>query len=411
MAYPENTYPTDPDLTAPSNQVTFDVNLWNVITSYITDITASLAGISDQAGNVNLPSGQYVSWVNVDNRILGKGGVSIDCDGLYYAEAANSTVNDVTTQDLSFSAWIKLDSGSSDIEGIIAKRSTVNGQGYFFGIDDTTFGGADGVLVLFISDGTDTYTLTGNTDLRDNSWHHVAGIIDRDNAANCKLYLDGSEDGTTNKSGTLANVDSLTNSSNMRLGSGSYASRIFDGQIADVKTYFWSGSIWTQAEILRQNENPYNTFVTISGTVTDGWRCDEKEGTSINGYFNDLTLTDAAAWSSEGPAVVMQSDNLYVVGDISLALLKVRDDIGPTGDSTSDTVTIGGNLTVSGDISAETISETKIEIEQIATPSNPANNNAYLWNDNGAGAHDVGDIMIALTFGEVTKTAKLVDFA
>lgn len=411
MSFPENTYPTDPDLPEPSNQVRFDVNLWNVITGYITDISNALAGISDNNGNVNLPSGEYISFVNIAKTLKGLGGVSVDCDGTHYAAAANSSIHNVTTQDICVSAWIKLDDDSAGIEGIIAKRNTTSGAGYFFGIDDTTFGGADGVLILYISDGAHTYTLTGNTNLRDGEWHHVAGIIDRSAAATCKLYVDGSEDGTTNKAGTVTDVDSITNTMIiMSLGKGSYADRIFDGQIADAKIYYAAGATWTETQVDRQYENPYNRTAAVIGTITDGWFCDDKTGTTIDGGY-DLTLTNSVAWSTEGPAVVVQGDNVDVDGDISLASLVSLGLFRAYHDSTAGTITIGGNLTISGDIRAETISETTIAIEQIATPSDPADDSAHLWNDDGAGAHDVGDIMVALTFGEVTKTKKLVDFA
>jgi hypothetical protein len=408
MAYPENTYPTDPDLPAPSNQVTFDVNLYNVITGYISDISDALSSISDNSGNLDLASGHYIAWVNVAKAMMGYGGVSIDCDGYYYAEALTG-IHDVTTQDLCVSAWIRLDWDSTGIEGIIVKRKTISGEGYLFGIDDTTFGGADGVLLLFISDGTDAYTLTGNTDLRDGAWHHVAAIIDRNVAGNCKLYLDGSEDGTTNKAGTLADVGSLTNISKMRLGSGAVAGRIFDGQIADAKVYIASGATWTEDQVEKQYENPYNLVAGLVGNLSGWWFCDDYEGTTVTGSA-DLTLTSSLAWLENGPTSVVQLDNINV-STLNFTTFETWNSLYLYQDSTTGTLNIGGNLTVSGDISAETISETTIAIDQRATPSNPPDDNAYLWNDDGAGAHDVGDIMVLLTHGEVTKTKKLVDFA
>lgn len=408
MAYPENSYPTDPDLPEPSNQVTFDVNLYNVITSYLSDITDALSAISDNSGNIDLNSGHCIAWVNIAKAMWGAGGVSIDCNGYYYAEALTG-IHNITAQDLCISAWIRLDFDSSGIEGIISKRNTGNGQGYFFGIDDTTFGGSDGVLVLHISDGAETYTLTGNTDLRDNAWHHVAGIIDRNVAGSCKLYLDGSEDGATNKAGVLGDVDSLTNTSKFRLGSGHNAGRIFDGQIADAKVYIASGAIWTEDELEKQYENPYNLVSGLVGSMSGWWLCDDYEGTTVTGSAN-LALTSDLAWIENGPTSVVQLDNIRV-SEIDFTAFEIWNNLIVYQNSTTGTLNIGGNLTVSGDISAETISETKIEIEQIATPDDPDDDNAYLWNDDGAGAHDVGDIMVALTFGEVTKTKKLVDFA
>ena len=39
----------------------------------------------------------------------------------------------------------------------------------------------DGIFSLYIEEGGDTYTITGNTDLRDGKTHFIAVIIDRDN--------------------------------------------------------------------------------------------------------------------------------------------------------------------------------------------------------------------------------------
>lgn len=49
--------------------------------------------------------------------------------------------------------------------------------------------------------------------------------------------------------------------------------------------------------------------------------------------------------------------------------------------------------------------------ERATDPSDPAEGNSVIWQSDGTGAGDDGDIMIKITAGGVTKTATLVDFS
>jgi len=236
---------------------------------------------------------------NVDNGAAGAVtglddvGVSVDCDETYYADADNNTVHDVTTQDIGISAWVSLDSGSSS-SSVLEKDYITDYSGYIFGVDT-------GVITMFISDGTDFYLMTGDSDIRDNKWHQIAGIIDRNNAANCKIYLDGFEDGTTNKTGTIGNVDSITNTSTLELGR-SGGGNIFDGQIRDVVLAY-------PADITAADEMGADGEMLILATepgdntnycnYEDYWECSDNTGTTITGINEDLTLTSSSAWSQE----------------------------------------------------------------------------------------------------------------
>jgi len=115
---------------------------------------------------------------------------SFDLDATYYAQAANNTVLDIGLQDIGIAAWVNVNSGSPALQMILEKFGTKSvGPGYQFAI-------ISGVVRVYIQDGADYYYIDGNTDIRDNRWHYITGIIDRDNAANCKIYLDRVEDGT-----------------------------------------------------------------------------------------------------------------------------------------------------------------------------------------------------------------------
>lgn len=49
--------------------------------------------------------------------------------------------------------------------------------------------------------------------------------------------------------------------------------------------------------------------------------------------------------------------------------------------------------------------------EKSADPSDPAEGSYIIWQSDGTGAGDDGDILIKITAGGVTKTATLVDFS
>ncbi|MDD5750129.1 MAG: LamG domain-containing protein [Candidatus Pacebacteria bacterium] len=269
--------------------------------------------------NFSIGSGKYKGWldgVRVYNRVLSAaevryqynqskpvahwkmdegmvGGTNLDMNYLYYAQAANSSVHDITTQDISFSAWVKIDSGVTNQQFVIAKRQT--GAHYNFQIRTTTQVG-----LFHISDGTDEFYVYGNTALNDNKWHHVAGVIDRDTQANCKIYVDGLLDGTMGYYGTLANVDSLTNGNKLTLGAfGDGVTAILKGQVRDVKLYYANNDHWTDAQILYQATHPMD-YSSSAGTLTEYWQTNEGSGTTLKGSSGrNLTLSSANAWSYE----------------------------------------------------------------------------------------------------------------
>ena len=214
---------------------------------------------------------------------------SIDCDATYYAEAANNTILDITTEDLCISAWIRADTGVTTPQRIFMKYQADTATGYALSL-------INGKIRLYIC-GANAYYMDGNTDLRDDTWHHIAAVIDRDNAANCKIYLDGAEDGTTNKTGTVTAVGSITNTAILVLGaySGTYINK-FEGQISDIKAYFAIGNVWSEAEILYQSQHKRD-YTASAGTLTDYWHIQDKTGITLTGNVNNLTLTDAAAWA------------------------------------------------------------------------------------------------------------------
>ena len=61
-------------------------------------------------------------------------------------------------------------------------------------------------------------------------------------------------------------------------------------------------------------------------------------------------------------------------------------------------------------ISDMTHNKIKLE-ERSSDPADPAEGNSVIWQSDGTGSGDDGDIMIKITAGGTTKTITLVDFS
>ena len=84
-------------------------------------------------------------------------------------------------------------------------------------------------------DGTDSYALQGNTVVNDGNWHHVVAVMDRDNADNVKIYLNGIAESAT-ATGTLSDLGSVDNAGDLSIGARHDGSRL-DGEIRQVRLH------------------------------------------------------------------------------------------------------------------------------------------------------------------------------
>lgn len=242
----------------------------------------------------DVPSGTNIPVTNTAD--LNKVGVSLDFNAAYNAVAANNGIHDITTEDIGISAWIRMDTGiQASTTYILQKRLNAAGSGYQLNMTS----GDSCVLALFMIDAeNDVFTMSGNTALNDNKWHHIAVIMDRSNLANCKIYLDGYEDGTTNKdnAAALAAADeSLTNTGIFTLGSRTDDSNYFDGQIRDVILAYpvdimAAGEMGASGEILTLATGTRDLSTVNS---EDYWTCnDDAADTVVTG--NNINLIASA---------------------------------------------------------------------------------------------------------------------
>lgn len=229
--------------------------------------------------------------------------IVLDMDLTYYAPAANNGIHDITTEDVGIAVWIKIPSDATTNMRILFKGGT--GAARY----DLLLLGASGILRFQIADSdVDEYKVNGTTDLRDGQWHLVVGIIDRNNAANCKVFVDKVDD-TASRDGTIGDIGSLTNTDTLTLGAANapgsgVRSTILDGELGPV-ILAYPADIMAAGEMGAAGEitNIFNNFRNPGAwpESEDYWLCDEGTGTTVAGQNNDLTLTDALAWSRTPP--------------------------------------------------------------------------------------------------------------
>ncbi|CAA9261089.1 MAG: hypothetical protein AVDCRST_MAG93-2188, partial [uncultured Chloroflexia bacterium] len=131
----------------------------------------------------------------------------------------DQSIDFVAGESFGVGAWIK-----TSAAGLIMRKASTATTGYALQV------GTNGTAALL----TNSATVTGGPDLRDNQWHHVVGMVDR-STNQARLYIDGV------LRGSQAFTGSVANSADLNLGgwSGAATGR-FNGLIDQV-------TIWGRA--------------------------------------------------------------------------------------------------------------------------------------------------------------------
>jgi hypothetical protein len=207
-----------------------------------------------------------------------------------YVSIADDASLDIGTSDFSISAWIKTSSETS--QGIYYKHTgSPATTGYDVRITST------GGIILDFHDGINRYYTSTNVVVWDGEWHHIVGVVDRNSAANTKIYMDGASL-TATPVGTIGNVGTITNTQSAYLGSSfsDTTKRYFDGSIADARVY---DDVLTSDEVnYIYTSGKEGTDPTTANLVSQ-WLLDEGTGTSAadNAGSNTGTIT-SATWAT-----------------------------------------------------------------------------------------------------------------
>lgn len=157
-------------------------------------------------------------------------GRTFDGDDLIDMGAPSSV--ELGLKDLTILAWVRTNN-TAIYPPILCKADGCNWNGYDLYIDNA------GKIVVSMHDGTDSYYVTGTTDIRSASvWKFVGGVIDRDTEGNCNTFLSGVND-TASKTGTLADVGDVTfPTRTLRLGKFTIDARWWNGLMGKVLLSF-----------------------------------------------------------------------------------------------------------------------------------------------------------------------------
>lgn len=122
---------------------------------------------------------------------------------------------------------------------VFSKYNCCGGTGWHFSINSSDY------LTFYLSDGTDSYSVTGGTQLTKGggNWVHVAAVFDADDANGVKIYLNGVND-TNSTSGTFANVGNINSTDTFQLNNRFYSQNV---SVDDVKIYNYAR---TQQQII-----------------------------------------------------------------------------------------------------------------------------------------------------------------
>ncbi|MDO8524418.1 MAG: LamG domain-containing protein [bacterium] len=268
------------------------------------------------------------------NPILGH---DLNAKNLYGASGGN--VLNVTTEDFSVSAWVNFPVGNVQSQVIMLKTqsSYASGAGYKFYYTSTN------LLDIRINDGTDDYLVYFSVNINDGKWHHLAATIDRDNANNCLLYIDGVVKAVS-RTGTLANIDSITNTDNFTVAKDTNGNVYLNGSIKDTKISI--GTVWTAAQILYQAQHPFD-YTANAGTLTDYWRLDEGSGTTLYGLVNNLTLSNVLAWTTQPKIKMVNQENATTTSNNPVGWWKMDEG---TASSSYDSSGNGNTGTLTGGV-------------------------------------------------------------
>ncbi len=260
--------------------------------------------------------------IGTPTKSLGRVGQAINFDGTDDGvSVADNPILDVgNAVDLTVSGWFSRDTFTTDDTIIAKKNNPVNTQaGYSAYIDD-----ADDKLYFDVSDNPDNYQVVSTRTFTDTDWHHFAVVWDQDSASGTEIYIDGVADNGTD-TGTIANVDSISNTRVFAIGAESDAGNPFDGKIDEIRVH---RRVLSASEIksLYDQGVPDKLNSSVSQPQGKGrpesgiaayFPLDENTGTaagdtSIN--TNNGTLTNGPTWTTGqiGSAVDFDGTDDYV---------------------------------------------------------------------------------------------------
>ena len=218
-------------------------------------------------------------------------------------QVSDNDVFDIpATGSFTIMGWIKIngDNQFSNPQSVVAHGSADSGaqSGFAFvvrGLATVCANAANGGtrVCLKMADGTDRYVVYTNNSLNvDQTWHHIAAVLDRSSEANTTIYIDGILQAVS-RSGTFADLGDLSSEDTLYIGN-------INGALDEIKFYNYAR---TSQQIIEDMNGGHPTGGSPIGSQVGYWRFDEMNGTTANDTglgANNGTITNSPAWSSSG---------------------------------------------------------------------------------------------------------------
>jgi hypothetical protein len=202
-------------------------------------ITIGGSGSNTSLGTCSSDTGTE-AWNNGTN---GYRNASLDFDGtddhvsMGDVGAFDTIISD--GRDFSLAGWFNRDTFTAD-HTIVGKRATqaTGNNGFLVWIDDST-----DKLVFEACDNSgascDEYQLESATTFTATGWHHFVVVWDDDSETNTTIYIDGVAENVT-RTGVLANIGTLDNPREFRIGRQHDGNNPFDGQLDEIMFFSYA---------------------------------------------------------------------------------------------------------------------------------------------------------------------------
>lgn len=241
--------------------------------------------------------GDYISGLRNSQEVVARG-MGYFFDGVSGTEIA---VPDNAILDMGLGDFTLVFRGSISETGVysalVSKKQTGGATaGYLLYINSGNY------LTGQFADGTDTYTLRADdTELiQDGAPHCVIFSVDRDNATNCFLMVDGKIVDAT-ATGTLASIDSLDN-----------ANPFIVGNVDSAGTYEWLGNAYEALLFICKLSEDDAREITLRGVPYKYQKADAAERITNGGFAADTDWVKGTGWSIA--AGVASCDGSQVAG-------------------------------------------------------------------------------------------------
>ena len=243
--------------------------------------------ISDKSGNNN---NGYLNRALLGMAGRRDYGVFFDGDGDYINVGDSASLDFGPNNSFTLAAWIKMDKSIGDWHVILGKASSSSLNGYV--LRHSCNGNLN--MMVEASDGVLESGATAQGDYRNNNWHFVVGVIDRQSKINT-IYVDGIEKGHSD----ISQIGDLSNDYHFNIGALNRGALSFKGLIDEVRIYQRTLSLteirqlynqdcqYYPAGSLLQNKNSYQVYY-LNKKGQKKWIINEKIFNLYHNQWSDV---------------------------------------------------------------------------------------------------------------------------